>query len=141
MSFTFSNNNALCIPSPAVTTNISPDMQYSEIFFDTECLTQTQQQPILKEFWRMYEDHFGIEIPFVFKFEPPSCVLTISSYFFVWWGRGGLGSHTKYLIPSHLKWAIIACIKNGICKPALSKNPPVTVIYAWWSYTGHALIS
>lgn len=39
------------------------------------------------------------------------------------WGGGGewLGSHTKYMVHSYLKWAIK--IKNKICKPALSKNP------------------
>ena len=36
---------------------------------------------------------------------------------------GGGGSHIKYMVHSHLKWAIIACIKNGICKSALSRNP------------------
>ena len=37
-------------------------------------------------------------------------------------GGGVLGSHRKYMVHSHLKWAIVACIKNGICKSALSQN-------------------
>lgn len=124
MSFTVSNNNALPIPflpSPLTFTQKYNTMQsfviqnayYRHINSSPYKSAEERIQIILALEFRLFSN---LSHHHVFsRFNP--------TFFCLVWGEGGLGSHTKYMVHSHLKWAIIACIKNGICKSALSKNP------------------
>jgi len=116
---TVSNNNALPIPSLQSPLTFTQTCNTMKSF-----VTQNAYYTHIKSTsYKSAEECIQIILALKFRLFSNLSHHHVFSWFNPTFLFGERGSHTKYMVHSHLKWAIIACIKNGICKSALSKNP------------------